>query len=254
MTLRPLLLAAAAFALATGAATAQPKQQQQKPAEDLSRPGSTFGPQGKPGKWQATITRTARGHLIGNPEAKARLIEFISYTCPHCAEFATRGEPALDLVLLAPGTMNLEVRPQIRNGLDVTVTLLAQCGDPAGFKSRHQALMLAQGQWLGKARAAPASQRAIWERADRPARMNAASALGLTAMLTSRGQSRSELDACLANEGAARKLRDIAKADLSEFGIASTPSFALDGKLIENVHGWETLYPVLSARFTEAKG
>ena len=65
------------------------------------------------------------------------------------------GEPALELVLLMPGKISLEVRPVIRNALDLTVTLLAQCGDPSGFKSRHQALMLAQADWLGKARTAP---------------------------------------------------------------------------------------------------
>lgn len=244
---RTLVLAAMALMLA-GGTTAQQKQKP-APAKDLSRPGSAFSPQDNPGDWAATVVRTARGHRIGNPEAKATLIEFVSYTCPHCADFTVRGEPALEMVLLQPGKMNLEVRPRIRNGLDVTVTLLAQCGDPAGFKGRHQALMLTQGEWLGKARGAPASQQAIWERADRAARLNAAYALGLTKRLMSSGQSQARLDACLSDDAAARKLRDSAKADSADFAITSTPSFALDGKLLNGVHGWDTLYPVLSARF-----
>jgi len=37
-------------------------------------------------KWDLRTTRTAEGnHLIGNPAAKVRLVEFISYTCDHCA-------------------------------------------------------------------------------------------------------------------------------------------------------------------------
>jgi protein-disulfide isomerase len=239
----PLTLAAAAFALVVGPVAAQ---------TDLARPGSAFVEQDNPGNWPATIARTERGHLIGNPEADTRIVEFISYTCPHCADFTARGEPALEFTVLMPGKAALEVRPVIRNALDLTVTLLAQCGDPAGFKGRHQALMLSQGEWLGKARAAPETQRAIWLRGDKAGRMNAASALGLTEMLVRRGLSRSDLDACVSDDAAARKLVENGRADNAELGVASTPSFALDGKLLGDVHSWEALYPVLSAKLTTA--
>jgi protein-disulfide isomerase len=237
---KPLLLTAAALALAAGAATAQ----------DLSRPDSDFAPKPKAGNWQNSVERTERGHLIGNPEAKTTLVEFISYTCPHCADFAARGEPALDVVLLGPGKLTVEVRPVIRNGLDLAVTLLANCGDPAEFKVRHRTLILAQADWLGKALAAPKSQQAIWQRGDRAGRQNAASALGLTAMLAAKGQSRAELDACIANDAAAQKLLQNDEADSTEFGVNSTPSFAMDGKLLAEVHSWEQLYPLLRDRFT----
>lgn len=238
--LKPLLLAAAALAFATGVAAAQ----------DLSRPDSSFGPKPKAGNWQNSVERTERGHLIGNPEAESRLVEFISYTCPHCADFAARGEPALDVVLLGPGKITVEVRPVIRNGLDLAVTLLANCGDPAQFKVRHRTLILAQADWLGKAQAAPKTQQAIWQRGDRAGRQNAASALGLTAMLAAKGQSKAELDACVANDAAAQKLLQNDEADGKEFGVNSTPSFAMDGKLLANVHSWEALYPLLRDRFT----
>ena len=245
--IKPLLLAASAavLALATGPAVAQ---------QDLSRPGSTFGKQDNPGNWQSTIARTDRGHVIGDPKAETRLIEFISYTCPHCADFTARGEPALELVLLMPGKISLEVRPVIRNALDLTVTLLAQCGDPAGFKGRHQTLMLAQADWLGKARNAPQTQQQIWLRGDKAGRMNAANALGLNAMLVARGQSQAELDACVMDDAAAQRLVENGRADFTELAVSSTPSFVLDGKLLPEVHSWEALYPVLSAKFTAAPG
>jgi protein-disulfide isomerase len=244
--IKPLFLSAAAatalmLALAVGPAAAQ---------QDLQRPGSALVPTDNPGNWQSTILRTERGHVIGNPKAEVRLIEFISYTCPHCGDFAARGEPALELALLMPGKITLEVRPVIRNGLDLAVTLLAQCGDPAGFKDRHQALMLSQSDWLAKAQGAPQSQMAIWGRGDKAGRMNAVSALGLTEMLVRRGQSQSQLDVCVMDDVAAKKLLENGSADYTEFGVNSTPSFALDGKLLNDVHGWDALYPVLSARYT----
>ncbi len=243
-----LIAAVAALGLAGGSLAAQ---KQARP--DLARPDSRFVPKGKKGNWQAVIARTARGHLIGNPEAKGRLVAFVSYSCAQCADFTAGGEQAIELLLLSPGTMNLEVRPRIASGLDVTASLLAQCGDPAKFPGRHRALMLGQDQWLAKARAAPASQQALWERADRAGRLNAASALGLTAMLARRGQRVSELDACLADDAAARSLLANAAADTAQFKLATTPAFALDGKLLTGVDRWEKLYPILSARFKDSE-
>ncbi|MDC8754596.1 thioredoxin domain-containing protein [Erythrobacter sp. sf7] len=220
--------------------------------KDLSNPGSAFAKEQPRGNWQAVVTRTERGHLIGNPDADTRLIEFVSYTCGHCAHFAVQGEPALDLTLLMPGKMAVEVRPVLRNALDLTVSLLAQCGDPAGFKDRHRAFMYAQDKWLAKFTSAPQSQQAIWARADKASRMNAASALGLADMLIKRGQSAAEVNACIMDDAAAQKLIDNGTADRLDFDIQGTPSFALDGKLLNQVHNWDALYPVLSAHFAPA--
>ncbi len=251
---KPLLLSAAAAAVLLALASG-PLAAGQQPQSDVSRTAGSLPPsQPSRSNWPATIARTPRGHLIGNPQAETKLIEFISYTCPHCADFAARGEPALELAVLAPGKVSVEVRPVIRNGIDLAVTLLAQCGDPAGFKARHTTLMLGQAEWLGKARNAPASQQQIWLRGDKAGRANAAAALGLTAMLAQRGQSQVELDACVADDAAARALVDNGLADKGETGVASTPSFALDGKLLEGVHNWEALYPALSAKLAVKPG
>jgi protein-disulfide isomerase len=242
MTLRPsAFLGAALLALSVPGAAQQ----------SLDAPRSTFEGIDPQGNWSAAISRTERGHLIGNPDADTRLIEFVSYTCGHCASFAMEGEPAIDLTLLMPGKMAVEVRPVIRNALDLTVSLLAQCGDPAGFKDRHRAFMYGQKDWIAKFQNAPKSQQAIWARADKASRMNAASALGLADMLVQRGQSITEVNACVMNDAAAQKLIDNSTADRLDFAVAGTPSFALDGKLLDNVHNWAALYPLLSARFAQ---
>ncbi|MGY6552145.1 MAG: DsbA family protein [Erythrobacter sp.] len=237
---------------ALAAAIALPAAAQSRAAQDLSSPGSAFATGLPGGNWQAEIKRTERGHLIGNPKAAATMIEFISYTCPHCASFTDEGEPGLDLVLVSPGKMSLEVRPVIRNPIDLTVSMLAACGDVAGFKNRHRMFMNAQSQWLDKARAAPRSQVEIWFRGDANARMNMASALGLADMLANQGLSRSAINACLMDDKAAARLLENSDADRAEFAFPGTPSFALDGELIKGVADWKGLYPVLSSHFAEA--
>jgi len=240
MSLRPLFLLGAALAALAAPVGA---------ARDLARPTSALKGSKPQTKWSTVITRTERGHLIGNPAAEARLIEFVSYTCSHCAQFAIEGDPAIEMALVLPGKLAVEVRPVIRNALDLTIALLVQCGDPSGFKRRHNAFLYGQRQWLAKALSAPQSQQAVWARADKASRMNAASALGLAEMMVQRGQPRAEVNACIMDDAAAKKLIENGQADFAEFGINATPSFALDGKRLEKVHSWDTLYPVLSARF-----
>ncbi|MEM8725611.1 MAG: thioredoxin domain-containing protein [Pseudomonadota bacterium] len=242
-------LAAALSLAAPLAPSLAPSLAAQEREQDLSNPDSAFVDTTRKGNWQSVIEPTERGHLIGNPRADVQLIEFVSYTCGHCANFAVEGEPAIDLVLLMPGKMTLEVRPVIRNALDLTVSLLAGCGDPSKFKERHRAFMTTQSKWLLKAQQAPASQKAIWGRGDRNARVNAAQALDLDDVLTDRGQSIAEVTACLMDDTAAQALIDNGRADSAEFKVPGTPSFALDGALLERVHTWDALYPVLSERF-----
>lgn len=247
--MKPALTLALALGLAALPAAPVLAETQQKPRQDLANPDSAFANSAKKGTWQAKITRTEKGYLIGNPRAPATMIEFISYTCPHCADFADEGERGLDLTLVAPGKMSLEVRSFVRNPLDLAASLLAACGPTEGFKDRHRRLMNAQSDWLDKARNAPRSQLEVWFRGDASARVNAANALGLVDMFAKAGMSRSTLTSCLMDDKAAAKLMDDTDAARSEFAVPGTPSFALDGELLKDVHDWKTLYPVLSARF-----
>lgn len=241
-------------AIAAAALLAFPATAQQSGEDSLANQGSAFVKGKTGGAWHAEVERTQRGFRIGNPEAEAALIEFISYTCPACARFAQQGEAALDMALLAPGDATVEVRPVIRNGIDLTVSLLAQCGGAEGFKDRHRLFMLNHDTWMAKVRNGPQSQQAIWARGDKASRMNAARALDLDDMLIDRGMSRAQVDTCINDDQAALALIRNSSADRTEFGVAATPSFALDGELLTDVHDWNGLYAVLKTRFIAPTG
>lgn len=244
-TLRTVVLASAALAVA-GSVGAQDREQ------DLSNPDSAFVDTTRPGNWHTVAVRTEHGHLLGNPKADARLIEFVSYTCGHCANFAREGDPVMDLTLLMPGDMSIEVRPVIRNAIDLTISLLVACGDEMNFKALHNDFMLSQSKWMAKIQSAPKSQQAIWQRADKASRLNAASALDFDDKLTAKGMSIAEVRTCISDDVAAQKLIDNSNASSAEFGLRGTPSFALDGELLDGVHHWATLEPVLVAKLRPA--
>ena len=81
--------------------------------------------------WNTTVALTAAGgHLIGNPAAPVKLVEYVSYTCPHCAHFESESEAALQLSFIKGGKGSVEIRSFLRNPIDVAASLLVECGAP----------------------------------------------------------------------------------------------------------------------------
>tara|TARA_B100000678_G_scaffold203997_1_gene171763 strand:+ start:858 stop:1538 length:681 start_codon:yes stop_codon:yes gene_type:complete len=197
--------------------------------------------------WPGTVERTPVAHVIGNPAAPVTLTEYISYTCPHCRDFAMLGEEVLKQGLVREGKLRFEYRHVIANPIDLTATMLARCGAPEKFPANHSALMIAQPQFNAIARLAVKSQTDRWYHGDPAARRRAiASDLNLYPILERRGYSRSELDQCLADQALAERLEAAGEADREEKGVPGTPSFAINGTLLEGVHNWQSLQAAMA--------
>ena len=196
--------------------------------------------------WNTTVIRADGAHMIGNPKAKRVLTEFVSYTCPHCGDFARTGDEALKLAHVGPGTMRLEIRHIVRDPVDLTAAMLAWCGTPAKFPQTHAAFMHAQPRWLSVARSTTRAQRQRWSSGDLASRNRAiASDLGFYALVEPRGIDRAAADRCLADTALAKALAENSARDGDRFNVAGTPSFMLDGKLLPNVHSWPALEQAL---------
>ncbi|WP_228244337.1 thioredoxin domain-containing protein [Porphyrobacter sp. GA68] len=195
-------------------------------------------------------TRTEAGHLIGRSEAPVRLVEFMSYTCPHCGEFARQADNALHLVYAASGKVSVEYRPMIHDGADLTVTMLVDCAGAERFAAAHATFMARQEGWLGRYARTPAMQRQAWSDAPRSAerRRSIASSLDLYPLVEPLGLSRIAADRCLSDQARADKLVAAADQSRADFGVRGTPSFALDGVLLAATHDWNTLRPQIDAR------
>ncbi|MWV28495.1 thioredoxin domain-containing protein [Aurantiacibacter rhizosphaerae] len=200
--------------------------------------------------WNAEIVDTGQGYLIGNPEAPLQLVEFISYTCPHCAHFEADSEAELRYHYVHEGFAAVEVRHLIRNPIDLAAALLTECGDPSRFFDNHKAVLSTQEDWLARAQGLTEAQMARWQAGTVPSRMRAiASDLELDDLMEGRGYSASEISACLGNEAHAREIADKSQANAAEYNVPGTPSFVLNGELLDGVYGWEPLREVLvSAR------
>lgn len=201
------------------------------------------------GNWNATVVRTPSGsHLLGNPNAPVKLVEYLSYTCSHCAQFEVEGTGALRLGYVAPGKVSWEVRNYIRDPIDGTVALIAHCGPPQSFFMNTSVFMRTQGRWLGIAQRASQAQQQRWYNGDMAARRRAiANDLGFYTIAETRGLQRNQVDRCLADEALAQRIANqTVEGDKS--GVTGTPSFKLNGDLLIGTFDWATLRTHLDAR------
>lgn len=194
--------------------------------------------------WDKKLSRSPAGnHVIGNPAAKVRLVEFMSYTCPHCAHYAHDSKVPLLSGPVRQGKVAIEVRPFFRNIIDVSASLLALCGADSKFLGNHHAIMEAQANWL---KAPPEGAQQRWATEDFGAKMKTvAQDMGLYSLMTARGYTPAQLDQCLADRTLADKLANQTNQAM-QGGVNGTPSFMINGKLQE-AHEWKVLQPLLTA-------
>src|SRR3546814_4508496 len=61
--------------------------------------------------WTKVVVATTEGGVrMGNPDAPVKLIEFASFTCPHCREFNEAAADVLKSKYVASGKVSLEFR------------------------------------------------------------------------------------------------------------------------------------------------
>lgn len=197
---------------------------------------------GATGNWSATVAETKGGHVMGNPAAKTKVIEFVSYTCPHCAHFEEEAGGAIKMGWVQPGKVAVEVRHIVRDPIDLTAAILTNCGGKDKFFQNHAAFMLSHEKWMGKAQLALPSQRQRWSSGTMTQRWRAiASDLGFYEIMEQRGYARAQVDQCLGDEAAGRRIAEESEGNSTTYGVTGTPSFALNGKLLNGVHTWKSL-------------
>lgn len=199
--------------------------------------------------WNTAVVRTPEGsHVKGNPKARVKLVEYLSYTCPHCAHFEAASDAPLRQRYIGAGRVSVEVRHFLRDPIDATVAQLANCGAKEKFFANHSAFLRGQPRWIATLAAATDAQKLRWTSGDYAARRRAIAAdFGFYAIMARRGYPRAIADRCLADDALARRLA-AQTAEAVRAGVRGTPSFALDGALLNDTHSWDTLLPQIDAR------
>ncbi|MDR7155088.1 protein-disulfide isomerase [Sphingobium xenophagum] len=198
--------------------------------------------------WSQTVAETPDGYyLMGNPAAKVKLVEFGSYTCSHCKDFTAEASEEINK-LVDTGKMSFEFRPYVRDPIDISTALLARCGGKDIYYPLSEQFFANQTAMFDKAQAmGDARYQAVMNAPPAQRFGQLANDLGLVEFAQQRGISADQAKQCLADTAAAEKLAKGVETANSQYQITGTPSFLINGVLVDNAANWAALQPKLKA-------
>ncbi|AMO72429.1 DsbA family protein [Sphingorhabdus sp. M41] len=188
------------------------------------------------------------GHVMGNPLAKHKLTEYMSYTCNHCAAFEKDSHSTLMNNYINKAHVSFEVRNLVLNPIDLTAAMLARCGGRTKFFGNHRALLLKQSEWLKKFHSATPEVMKTMNDGTVPERMKKISkAAGLDTLMKARGFTTAQINACLSDQAEQDKILAMTKYGTETLKLTGTPSFTIGDQPLAKVHSWTALQPKLAA-------
>lgn len=228
---RSLLSALAALAAATA----------------LTGPATDAAAQRRPAasqNWTLVAARTPEGGFrIGNPNARIKLVEYLSTTCGHCAAFSHESASRLIPVHVRSGRVSVEYRNYYLNGLDVAAALLSRCAAPANYFRMTHELLATQATWTARIRTVPAARQQQIQAMPPLQAMDALiGVLGLDAVGARHGITPAMRRQCVtqANLDGLERLHALGAGS----GVQGTPTFFING-VAQNVNNWAGIEPLL---------
>ncbi|MHA6722020.1 thioredoxin domain-containing protein [Sphingomonas sp. RS2018] len=199
--------------------------------------------------WVETVVRTPEGGwLMGNPDAPIKLVEFGSRTCHVCREFDEKAFEPLTKNYVATGKVSYEFRDFLRNGADVAAALVGGCGGPGPFFPILNQMYADQPRVLDVLQKLPESYYQQLGALPLPQQATKfAEATGYLDFVKQRGIPEAQARACLADTKQAELLTKMNEKANKDYPIPGTPTFLLNGKMLENTVNWQQVETALKA-------
>ena len=156
--------------------------------------------------------------ILGNLEAPITLIEYASLSCPHCAAFHKSTLPKIKSEYIDTGKVKLVFRDFPLNLPALQGSMITRCIGEDVYYKYLDALFSLQSSWVRSKN----------------------SEEYLFAIIENGGMTRDEFDLCLANKEIENQILTNQIKAQREFKISTTPSFIINGKLIEGNKPIET--------------
>lgn len=150
---------------------------------------------------------------LGDPEAPIVVIEYASFTCPHCASVHVNTWPSIRDSYVADGHVLWVFREFARNQPDLAAGIMARCVADDQFFAMVETLFHQQANW-----AAYDVQQTAYN----------LSRLGLMS-----GVSEDDYRACLQNQDFANEIVDMRVEANDLYSIQATPTFIVNGEKVE---------------------
>lgn len=152
---------------------------------------------------------------LGSPDAKVEVIEYASFTCPHCAHWHATVWPELKKNYIDTGKIRFTLREVYFDRFGLWAAMVARCGGEMKYFGIVDMVFDTQKDW---AQGDPS------QIADNLRK------IGRTAGITD-----DQMNACLNDGDMAQKLVALYQKNATADEITGTPSFIIDGKKYSNM-------------------
>jgi protein-disulfide isomerase len=203
----------------------------------------------QPGRdWTQTVTATADGgFLMGNPNAKVKVLEFGSLACSHCADFYEASHVPLQNYIRT-GDVSFEFRTFLLGSpVDPPVTLAARCQGAGPFFRMVGDIFRNQSTWLQTAYENQAQFASLQGQPQPDILTGLIRIAGLTDFFAARGLPASKLRQCMTDQKQIELLGKIRSDGVDKYGLTGTPLFVINGQAQEGVSTWTALEPKIKA-------
>jgi protein-disulfide isomerase len=153
---------------------------------------------------------------LGNADAPVKIVEYASFTCPHCAHFHETVFKELKRDYIDTGKVHFTLREVYFDRYGLWAAMMARCGGELKYYGIADILFSTQQDWA-------ASE-------DPTATVNKIKTIGLSAGLTTE-----QLDACMNDAGQADALIKQFEANMATDQVEGTPTLFINGEKHANM-------------------
>jgi protein-disulfide isomerase len=153
---------------------------------------------------------------LGSPDAPVKIVEYASYTCPHCATFHANVFKDLKRDYIDTGKVHFTLREVYFDRYGLWAAMVARCGGDLRYFGISDMLFAQQSEWAG-------SQ-------DPMQVVQSLKTIGITA-----GLDGAAIDACLNDQAQAEALIARFQVNMEADGVQGTPTIFVNGAKHSNM-------------------
>jgi protein-disulfide isomerase len=179
----------------------------------------------------AATTAEIADYGLGKRDAKVQIVEYLSFTCPHCADFHSEVFPKLKAEYIDTGKARLEYHEVYFDRYGLWAAMMARCGGEMRYFGITDIVLDTQRDW-----AASDDPAAVVENLKK---------IGRTA-----GMDDKTLDACMKDATMADALVKHYETNFKADGIEGTPTFIVNGTKHSNM-AYEDFKAIIDAELAK---
>lgn len=168
---------------------------------------------------------------LGSPDAKVKIVEYASFTCPHCAHFHETVFGQLKKDYIDTGKVRFTLREVYFDRYGLWAALIARCGGEMKYFGVHDMLFAKQTEWAAS---------------EDPAQV----VENLKTIGRSAGLEDAAMDACLNDTAKAEALIKRFQTNFEADGVEGTPTIFINGTKYSNM-AYEDLKAILDAELAK---